>query len=747
MLEFMFAQEKTTIFVAHNLEYDTINLFKKHDYIMVEKMIFASKLLKVTMYGTTHYFLNSNCFYLGNVKSMGDFVGLEKLEGNALSPKYCLRDAEIVYKFMYNFQKKANTQFGVNLGLTLGQMCMQSFRRDFMLSNKQITYNSENCLKAYYGGRVEVGFKGPLHNMWVFDINSSYPDAMRNNFFADTSTIVPSTIKTHKYGIGKFKVHVTENTMFPVLPHRHKKTGRLYFPVGTFTGWWSYREMRYAMKHGTTIIEEYEGEGTNTGIRPFKKFVDTFYPMREKVKEILEKDPDNIEAKFDDLLLKLWLNNLYGKFCQHQDGNEMRQDPLPDEDLERLRKDPNFKESKLGRFYNYHIPRENWPKTANFMWGLDVTVLGRIKLHEMIFAIHKAGGTVAYYDTDSVFASGIKKPPMKLSNKLGDWDCERYDLGVFRQAKGYLLLDKKGDEYEIKKFACKGVPSHFHYEFLIDGIAETYEYMENDKKILKEFVKPNRLKQALIRQSATANMGETDKFLQEIGANFWKQVSKAAKSIDIKRLTKNGKDGLTFPVNIKDIPKNESNRIQKDYKSIKNHLEKQGIYIIKPPHKNPFTATTVPKDWFVNEPPSITNPGLYTSQKAYYLNTRDLLSLNKNDLWFSGHVLKKIDIKGRAYYMVLIDKYKNETCPINFWGRISVKMVKAFIAKKDLTNKYIEIHVNNKYFKNSKYPSLQARFYGSKYEGQFDPIESKVNSELSENEIKTFMSLKTEHIQ
>jgi hypothetical protein len=431
-LDFIYSIEEPTIFVAHNLEYDTANLFKQDNYLMVDSMLYTSKLLKVVLYGTKHTMIDSHSFFSGSLEKLGDFVGIPKLDGDPFSRKYILRDAEIPYRFIKDFQSKLVNELKINMGVTIGQMAMQTYRRDFMSDKVQHTYNSPNTLKAYYGGRVEIFYKGAMHNVHVSDINSCYPTVMKIYPYPDTKTIEPSSIDTHEYGIGKFKVHVPDDTFLPVLPYK-TKSKRLFFPVGTFTGWWTYAEMRIALENGASIIKEYQGEGTNLGCYPFAEFIDTFYNKR------LESTTD-----FEKLFYKLWLNNLYGKWCQRMGGSLMCRDKLPDFKLKKMREDPDFKECKIGPFYNYKTPKKKPAETANFMWGVYVTSYARMYLYNGIKSIHNAGHTLLYCDTDSImFHPKNDNFPLPISRKLGDWDLETFDLGVFRQAKGYLLCNKK----------------------------------------------------------------------------------------------------------------------------------------------------------------------------------------------------------------------------------------------------------------------------------------------------------------
>lgn len=714
--------EETTIFVCHNLEYDMANIFKDSDYLVIDRMVYASGLLKVTMAGTTHYFLNSHSYFRGPVKAMAKFVGLEKLEGDPLGSEYMLMDCKIPYTFVKMLQKKLVNEIGVNLGVTIGKMSMDTYRRSYMQDKTQVTYNSPNCLKAYFGGRVEIFKKGESHNINVVDINSCYPFVMKEFEYPDTSTIEPSTIGTHHFGIGKFKVYVPEDTFLPVLPFKSDE-GRLFFPIGEFTGWWTYAEVRHAVEHGTQIIKEYEGEGTNKGVMPFSGFIDTFYELRQDAKARLEKNSDDVQADFDNLFYKLWLNNLYGKWCQHKASNEMTREKWPFWKLEKNRENADFKEIKVGPFYNYTVPKDKPPITANFMWGIYVTSYSRIYLHRGLLDVHSAGHTLLYCDTDSImYCPNNNSVPFKLSNNLGEWDLEKYDLGIFRQAKGYLLCDKKGKDYEIKKVACKGVPTHYAYDFIIDGMAS--------------FLKPMRLKESLIRVNAEVNKNKSDEFLKDIGENVWKDVEKSMRKIYVKR----SGETITYPIFVQDIADIEKNS-QNLQLSIKKDLEKNEIRIKKKPHKNKFENTVIPVGYFDRSGGKIRKPRLFISQKVHDLTTRQCMDLVKGQIWFCGDVLQIRSRKtGKQYYHIFITHYKGHKINAHFWGGISMDFFKRYGMSENLLNKKVAVTMCNNYV-SDKLLELSIKITESKNKGLLDTEKIDTESKLNKKQLETLMSL------
>lgn len=652
-MEFIYNYPVESIFVSHNLEYDLPNLMKFCGFLYVDEIIKAPLMMQVTLVGTKHVLMNSLSYFKGSVKQMGQLVGLKKLEGkkkSALNKAYAIRDAEIVYRYMTLFQHRLVTQLGVPLSLSIGSIAMNVYRNRFMDRNEQATYNHPRLVsEAYYGGRVEVFYRGVTKGkVYVTDINSSYPNVMRNYSYPDTQFLEKSRLKTHRFGVGKFKVHVPNTIFTPVLPIK-SASGRLFFPVGTFEGYWTYAEVRKAIEQGATVLKEYDGVGTNASIDPFKEFISYFYEMRLKCKNKigeLEKkfgakvysQTEYLEAKFESELLKNIMNNLYGKWCQHKARTKMSRRPIPESVLESTL--GKYEEKRVGEFWEYVQTESQAPKTANFLWGLHVTAHARLELVKHLETVIKNGGTLLYCDTDSIMFTGERAAKaMPVSNKLGDLSKETYDKGIFRQAKGYLLCNyKKGSKkkLEIKKVACKGVATTHAYEFIVEGMATA--------------IKPMRFKEALIRTGVKKNAQAV--LDNEIGFNIWRDVKKVMQAIDIKRTPG---FGVTYPVKYEDIETLEENATQtaEDWspKLSRNpiHREKKEEY---------FRGTVVPKNWFreTGIPKEVCEP----KTKAFFIRRLDLKAVKPGQVWFSGDVIRCVDVKGRRCAEIILGAYFGE---------------------------------------------------------------------------------------
>lgn len=270
---------------------------------------------------------------------------------------------------------------------------MKTFRTNF-LKESVITWNEPKALEGYFGGRCELFYKGLVEDVNVIDVNSMYPDAMKN-YFPDCSTLRETAAwNDFEYGLSEVTIQIPEDEYVPPLPFRDEN-GRLTFPVGILRGTWTNHEIKNAVKlHGAKVICTHYSIGTDIAKQYFTEYVDTFYKLRN------ESDDE-----FNRTFYKLLLNNLYGRFSQHNPRIEALTGEMDAETLEetgaRLLK-------TLGHFYIYEIPMLEPPETANWMVGTYVTSYARILLDKALVAVHKAGGMLIYCDTDSIFGKVLK---------------------------------------------------------------------------------------------------------------------------------------------------------------------------------------------------------------------------------------------------------------------------------------------------------------------------------------------------
>lgn len=484
--------KKGDVFVAHNLEYDINNVFKWCEWRPIAEMSYASRLITATLRELEGVEMwDSFNLYPTSLKNLAKVVGLVKGDFEEARASrhtdilYCQDDTTILWTFMDRFATMVKEKIGTNIRPTVGATAMRAWRGRF-LKKEWPACSLPQCLDAYYGGRTEAFFIGETKDIVVADVNSMYPTMMTKPF-PDCRTLEESSIETHQYGVGWFRIQVPTSLHIPSLPVRYEK--RLFFPTGEVEGWWTYEEVFYAMSLGCEVVEERDGIGTNATVDPFSEYVEVFYALRKIAKE-------NPDMKFENVLYKLLLNNLYGKMCQHTDRMVVSADEPKGRNWQPVR--------LLGPFGVWKQELIEPLKTTNYLWGAYITAYSRVHLHSILKDVHDAGHHVLYCDTDSVMYERAKgcKIPYEVNEELGGLDEEHYVEGKFITAKGYWMKDKEGEV----KLACKGVPTDMGLEFLETGIAR--------------FERPVKLRESLV---------------QDLEANVWREVEKTAQTQYLKR--------------------------------------------------------------------------------------------------------------------------------------------------------------------------------------------------------------------
>ncbi|MDW8005045.1 MAG: DNA polymerase [Thermofilaceae archaeon] len=240
--------------------------------------------------------------------------------------------------------------------------------------------------------------------------------------------------------IARVDVNVPENIDPPPFPFRDKKTGKLIFPTGKFETVLATPELREGWKYIEKVKElvVYETK------KVFEKYVDYFYKKRIEAKQ--QND------KVHDLLYKLLLNSLYGKFAEVKVEGE-KYFFCPQEKRSRvLLSKRGYKiiiTPPLGKI----IYGEKREKTRFTAVSAVITSYARVKL---LKTMEKAGiENVVYCDTDSLFLIN----PVVVKEKLGE-ELDGSTLGKLKiesiEKKVTIVLPKvyKTDS----KIKIKGVP-------------------------------------------------------------------------------------------------------------------------------------------------------------------------------------------------------------------------------------------------------------------------------------------------
>lgn len=315
-----------------------------------------------------------------------------------------------------------------------------------VIDMRKLEYENRIARLSYHGGRVEVFKHTPSYVLSEWDINSSYPASMRR--------VLPWEFVGFSYGAAARRHFDAENVgtveatvsvpeqYLPVLPWRHPQDDGLFFPTGTWRGWFAACELRYAVKCGSAKVVDVHGFMNYTARQPFESMIDSFYAIKST----------STGAKRE--FYKLCLNGSYGKFAQKPEKEQLYMFPTEEEALEYAYDEKNagrckFLSTANLRFLSREVYR--WSKQTHFAVASYITAYSRILLHRFLSQSRR----IAYADTDSVHAASDSDLP--CSSELGALKLERQNIyGVYAAPKIYSLEFVDGSK--PTHYALKGFP-------------------------------------------------------------------------------------------------------------------------------------------------------------------------------------------------------------------------------------------------------------------------------------------------
>lgn len=306
----------------------------------------------------------------------------------------------------------------------------------------------------YFGGRnqcFEVGeVKAPV--LRVYDINSSYPNVMRNFAHPISNTFEVSS-------------ELTEDTDFVIVTGENHgalcakdDNGFLSFtiPYGTFytTG----HELRAGLETGTFKIESIESAYTATEHTTFEAFVDYYYSKRLECAALAEDLRTRsdiagaLEMELYVLFWKLVLNSGYGKFALNPE--DFKDWCITEADLLALDHDIWTPEIQTGDYIFWGKPSQR-KKYYNVATGASITGAARAYLLRGLSKAHRA----IYCDTDSIICESLDVA--NDSKALGAWKLEAEGDTLYIGGKKLYALYANGkpfkDDKGKDKKASKGV--------------------------------------------------------------------------------------------------------------------------------------------------------------------------------------------------------------------------------------------------------------------------------------------------
>lgn len=452
------------VIFAHNAEYDYTTIFGNIKKYLDRKAIFiGSSFICAKNNGVTFY--DSYRLFPTKLKNLGEALGCLKGTYKDIQPKigeaisleainYCVRDCEIVFKAV----ERSFELIGA-IKPTIGSASLFYFRRVFL--EKDLYYNdlAYEFGNSYYGGRTEAFYIGSCLG-FCYDINSMYPWAMRKIFpNPDKLTKITNAtvsqlltmLRAGYEGMATIKLHSYKENQFPPLPCKLK--GKLMFVNGIFSGSYNFPELKHAIDNNLIeILSVSEIIYSKTAIdSPFTEFIDSTYNLRKKT------------VGFDNLLYKLLMNNLYGKFSEKTHGTKEYFDEMPIEHIKKLTEQKIkfkihlFSEKREDCEIETFETDEKFAKTAIPMFSSYITSYARVLLHTHM--LKNKDNKVLYCDTDSVILRNCNMQS-NLSNELGDFKLEDKIFTEIRGCKNYDCAEIDHDGFLNQSRKIKGIPKN-----------------------------------------------------------------------------------------------------------------------------------------------------------------------------------------------------------------------------------------------------------------------------------------------
>lgn len=413
---------------------------------------------------------SSTNYYQTSLEALGKTFGIEKgthdhevgdgdLE-HAI--EYCRRDVEILKTAVTAFIDFVQTEDLGNFAMTVAGQAFNAYRHRFMGFPIYIHDNLKAIKmerEAYAGGRNECFHIGrvPASEVYGCDVNSMYPSVMREHVYPTRLVAVRSLprMKEIEKWLEDGYLLVGECYVDTDVPIFHKKLEKLVFPVGRYWTTLCTPEIIEGLRRG--LIKKVRKVAVYEGAPIFREYVEYFYGKRLEAKA----SGDRVR----DLLYKLFLNSLYGKFGQKAEHWE-KVDDATDPNMMRVEIVYDWDTGKKcmekvvggGVFRKKHDPEDNESWNSFPAIAAHVTAYARMRLWTYI---ETAGLENVYYcDTDSIYCSiegfrRLERAGLIDDRELGLLKLER----VCREftlygCKDYEFVDVKTGERKVK---MKGV--------------------------------------------------------------------------------------------------------------------------------------------------------------------------------------------------------------------------------------------------------------------------------------------------
>lgn len=399
-------------------------------------------------------------------------MGRYKREHEDAYRKYHKRDTLLLLRVLETFRANLAKLAEVgNLRLTCAATAMAVFRTGFLGEDIVTPGKKERDFTrlAYQGGRTEYFGDGDLRSgtratydgVSTYDMNSQYPRMMRDNLFPVSRGFHTTRERLMRDDEGRIRPGCYRASFWQ--KHGHiaiikPKMG----PVPAKEGAWSgethatYIELREIEEHGGRVVLHEGVVYRDRDMKPiFREFVEKLYAWR-----LLAASAGDEAMK---TVVKLIMNNLYGKFGQGESGERVAM-LTPAEVLVLVTGEHPAVVRELEFFEGAYTIEEEiqvphaFPAIAAF-----ITAHARLAL---LYPANHLGVRYIYGDTDSVHTQDPMPAELVSQSELGSFKLEDQDTS--KQYAGRKLYRDIGSG----KIRAKGIPKKAHDARLFNAAAE-----------------------------------------------------------------------------------------------------------------------------------------------------------------------------------------------------------------------------------------------------------------------------------
>jgi len=461
----------------------------------------------------------SKSFQVERPKIDYDFSKLKKMKKASKELLFYMeQDHYALYEVIQKFSDWDDIQI-VGLADTISSQALRIFKK--LYCPVQIYDLGKSCPQvdifvrnAFIGGRTEI-FK-PLFNsksseIFCYDVNSLYPFVMANNDF-------PNEFEGYSYDFSKDQLSIVHcqveapDINIPFLGIKHK--GKLIFPIGTFSGYWTNKELIYAQKLGYKIVNIFKVANFRNAGRIFEKYVERYYSIRTKA------DVDGVSST----IAKQLLNHLFGRFCLNLDREEL----VFDYGQDGIKPHYEIKVSE-NSFYRISKKEKRIDSLTNSAIGTFVTAYARLHMHELMTIIGEKN--IYYTDTDSIFTTKKIDTGIELGQLKREYSKIKIQKACFLLPKSYILesQDNKQKIIKLKGFDAKKTSDFTFDDFTtcLEGEIRSFKKNSLDLEILSDLEKvsgielkaPIKIKEP-IRPASLKQSLKNNKILDLLPENF-----------------------------------------------------------------------------------------------------------------------------------------------------------------------------------------------------------------------------------